>query len=49
MTEEERVRDLLLHLDYQKCMRPDGIHPRVLRKLAEMIAKPFSTIYPGFC
>jgi len=34
----EKVRDLLLHLDCQKSMGPDGIHPRALREQAEVIA-----------
>lgn len=40
-----KVRDPPLHLDYQKLMRSDGIHPRVLRDLAEVIAKLLSNIY----
>lgn len=40
----ETVRDLLLHLDCQKSMRPDEIHPVVLRKLEEVTVKAFSTI-----
>ena len=43
--QEKTVRDLLFHLDYHKTMGPDEIHPRVLRKPAEVTAKPFSTIY----
>jgi len=39
------IRDLLLHLDCHISMWQDGIHPRVLRQLAEMIAKLLSTIY----
>ncbi|KFQ28047.1 hypothetical protein N332_10881, partial [Mesitornis unicolor] len=38
---EEVVNDLLHHLDVYKSMGPDGIHPRVLRELAE----PLSIIY----
>jgi len=33
------VSDVLLHLDYQKSMGLDGTYPRVLKELAEMIAK----------
>ncbi|GAB0208581.1 mitochondrial enolase superfamily member 1 [Grus japonensis] len=43
--QEEAVNDLLCHLDTHKSMGPDGIHPRVLRGLAEELAKPLSIIY----
>ena len=42
---EEMVGDLLQHLDVRKSMGPYGIHPRVLRELAEELAKPLSIIY----
>ena len=45
MIQEETVRDLLLHLECHKSMGPDKLHPRVLRELAEVIAKLLSTIY----
>ncbi|KFO59751.1 RNA-directed DNA polymerase from mobile element jockey, partial [Corvus brachyrhynchos] len=43
--QEEAVRDLHSHLDAHKPTGPDGIHPRVMRELAEELAKPLSTIY----
>ncbi|KFW63937.1 hypothetical protein AS28_13608, partial [Pygoscelis adeliae] len=43
--QEEAVNDLLRHLDTHKSMGPDGIHPRVLRELAEELTKPLSIIY----
>ncbi|GAB0206562.1 hypothetical protein GRJ2_003121800 [Grus japonensis] len=43
--QEEAVNDLLRHLDTHKSMGPDGIHLRVLRELAEELAKPLSIFY----
>ncbi|GAB0188263.1 mitochondrial enolase superfamily member 1 [Grus japonensis] len=39
------VSDLLHHLDTHKSMRLDRIHPRVERKLAEVLTKSLSIIY----
>ncbi|KAK4827581.1 hypothetical protein QYF61_019483 [Mycteria americana] len=41
----EMISDLLHHLDTHRSMGPDGIHPRVLRELAEVLTKPLSILY----
>ncbi|PKU37648.1 rna-directed dna polymerase from mobile element hypothetical protein [Limosa lapponica baueri] len=43
--QREMVRDLLQRLDVHKSMGPGGIHPRVLRELAEVLTKPLSVTY----
>jgi len=41
----EMVSDLLHHIDTHKSMGPEGIHPRVLKELADVLTKPLSIIY----
>ncbi|NXR49252.1 RTJK polymerase, partial [Hippolais icterina] len=43
--QEEAVRELRRCLDIHKSMGPDGIHPRVVRDLADELVKPLSIIY----
>ncbi|KAF4798796.1 RNA-directed DNA polymerase from mobile element jockey-like protein [Turdus rufiventris] len=43
--QEEAVGELLSCLDVHKSMGPDGIHPRVMRELADELAKLLSIIY----
>ncbi|KAK4822638.1 hypothetical protein QYF61_018590 [Mycteria americana] len=41
----EMVSDLLHYLDTHRSMGPDGIHPRVLREVVEVLTKPLSILY----
>ncbi|KAF4792131.1 hypothetical protein TURU_123686 [Turdus rufiventris] len=43
--QEEAVRELLRSLHVHRSVGPDGIHPRVMRELADELAKPLSIIY----
>jgi len=44
MIDNELVWDLLQKLDTHKSMGLDGLYPRVLRELVDMVAKPLSII-----
>ncbi|PKU44177.1 rna-directed dna polymerase from mobile element jockey- hypothetical protein [Limosa lapponica baueri] len=45
LVEEGQVREHLSKLDIRKSMVPDGMHPRALRELAEVIAGLLSIIF----
>ncbi|KFW05097.1 hypothetical protein N326_03238, partial [Eurypyga helias] len=45
MVSEDQGRGRLGNLKLHKFMAPDGIHPRVLKEVADAIAKPLSIIF----
>ncbi|GAB0205238.1 mitochondrial enolase superfamily member 1 [Grus japonensis] len=42
---EDQVREYLRNLKVHKSMRPDELHPRVLRELADEVARPLAILF----
>lgn len=45
----ETVRDQLYQLSVPRSMGPDGIHPRALKEVADVMAGPFLIICQKVC
>ncbi|KFQ26462.1 hypothetical protein N331_10857, partial [Merops nubicus] len=42
---KDKVHDCLGNLNINKSLRPDGVHPRVLKELADAVAEPLSIMF----
>jgi len=43
--EEDKVQDHLSNMNIQKSMGPNGMHPRILKELADVVAKPLFILF----